>query len=58
MTSNLFQGMSILQDIQRVIFPYFLRLKSHARCAGSSACIVHVDMTLTRFKVKVKVTRR
>ena len=41
------------------IFQYCLRLYGHTvGHAGSPICIVHADMTLTQFQVKVKVTRR
>jgi len=47
--------MSILQDFQRAIFLYCLRLWSHCRVpvCWYPICIVHADVTLTRSKVKV-----
>ena len=49
-------GMSILHEFQIAIFPYCLRKFHVVGHAGSPTGIVHADMTLTRSKVKVKVT--
>jgi len=47
--------MSILHKFQMAIFPYCLRNHTVGH-AGSPTGTVHADMTLTRSKVKVKVT--
>jgi len=48
--------MSTLHDIQMAIFRYFVTLQLNGWARGSTTGIVHGDMTLTRSKVKVKVT--
>jgi len=48
--------MSIFHEIQMAIFWYCLMLQAHGRHAGSPIRTVYVDVTLTRSKVKVKVT--
>jgi len=48
-------GMSILHEIFK--WPYFRIARSHAFGRGGSPVrIVHIDMTLTRSKVNLKVT--
>jgi len=50
------RGMSIFHEIQMAIFRYCVTLQSHGSACWCPTCIVHVDMNLTRSKVKVKVT--
>jgi len=47
--------MSIFHKIQMAIFCYYVALQSDVG-RRATTCIVHADVTLTRSKVKVKIT--